>query len=287
MPKLKRTKRSKRHRRYRVGRFSLYDETFELKEKRSPILSSTVREKDLRYSAALNDEEACKRTLTELVGNPEKDYHYLEENSWKKALIPSAKNSLHQIHYEFDEWAKKQVRNGHALEEPKNWPTNLLEKRLKAEAILDVYRKEKWLVEKTLKAYKQRDQKEREEKILKFGPQATGIKPPPQNSRREWLVDGQGVSRNSKGIPFIDEPSSPYHKMPLVYYRQLSLEWKAQLREKAEQEWEEIEEGMRHKETGKVITRLAFSRLRKARRVKVSKDELPDWPDEAQKISDL
>lgn len=288
MTTLTRTKPPTKHRRYPVGEHPIYDETFELKQKRSPILNSKARERDLRNSAALHDEAACRQTLLQLVGNPDKDNHYLQENTWKKALIPSAEKSLLKIKLEFNQWARNQVKNGFALKRPKKWPDNLLEKRLKVEAFLDIHRREKEVVEQTIKEHKKQAEKERRKKILEFGPKCIGIEPPPKKSGRKWLVDGQRINRTAEGIPYIDEPSSPYHEMPLVFYRQMSKKWQADYRQQVEEQWEEIEDGgMRNKETGKVITELAFTRLRRGRTVSISKDELPEWPEEAQKISEL
>lgn len=284
MAKLKRTKKPKKgnpkgERRYPEGRFRVYDETYDLKLKRSPILNAEAREKDIRHSAALLDEDECKTTLLQLVGNPKKDYHYLEEGGWKVALIPNAITNLRKIQSRFKEWQKKQVRDGFALEKPKEWPRDLLEKRLKAEAILDIYRRERSKVEQVLERHKANREKEREANILEYGPQGKGLRHDPR-SIRPWLVDGQRVSRNTDEVPYIDEPSSPYHLMPLVHYRKMASDWIKHLRKLAkERHQKRVEEAKAKGETPPGSSSW--------RRIKVSKDELPDWPDGAKKITEL
>ena len=248
----------KRDRRYPIQRFPIYDQTFDLKMKRSPVLNKERRESDIRNAGMLLDVRECEKTLMQLVGNPNKDFHYLEADKWVPALIPIAQLNLRKIHSAFKQWQKKQVLEGFALEKPTKWPNDLLEKRLKAEAILDVYRQEKKAVEIAIKAYNAEKEEKRKKKILEFGPQGKGLNHDPR-SGHPWLVDGQKVGSNEEGIPFIDEPSSKYDGMPLVFYRKMASAWREAQRQKSSN-W---------------------------RRIKVSKDEMPEWPENAKPISEI
>lgn len=286
MPKLKRTNKPKKadpkgKRRYSAGRYSIYDRTYDLKKKRSPILNSEARSNDIRYAGALMEEGACKKTLLELDGNPDKHNHYLDESGeWQMALIPGAKNNLRKIHREFKQWQRKQVQEGFAIEKPTEWPKDLLEKRLKAEAIVDIYRREKAKVKQILKEHKRKAEKERQKKILEFGPQGKGLRHDP-NSSRPWLIDGQRISRNGYGVPYIDEPSSPYHEMPIAIYRKISAKWRDHQMKKAKESMAKREKEC--KEKGELVPGSIIS----WRNLKLPKDDFPDWPEGAKKISDI
>ncbi|WP_146198598.1 hypothetical protein [Rhodohalobacter mucosus] len=156
--------------------------------------------------------------MVELVGNPLRDYHYLYNGKWKLALIPGMKKQLLELHKRFKTWAKQQVRDGKVLEPPKEWPFELLKLRLEREAILDVRIQEANYLRELIEKEKEKKARERSSIMLEYGP--IGM------SDRDGGIDGQKINRTSKGVPFIDEPTSPYHLMTLFHYKQMSDAWK-------------------------------------------------------------
>lgn len=280
-------------RRYPVGKYRIYDEEFEAKFRRSRILNDSMRATDISNSAILIDLQSSKQTLLELEGEQEGDRsgYYQRGQNFYKASIPIAQESLESVETEFKAWQVKQITTGVTLKKPRNWPENLLAKKLTIEAILDVHLAERDRVNGFIEHYKTQRELRQKRDVLPFGPVGYGLVAPDPRSGREWIIDGQMVGFNSKGVPFIDDPDSPYNKMPVAHYRVLVKDWLDQNRKQAEEDWEKVEDSnldaMRNKKTGEMIPELHYVRLRKGKHHRVTKEQLPPWPKSATPIDKL
>lgn len=210
-------------RRYAKEAFPNYDNTYQRLKKDSSILNDRKRANDYRNAGSLYDISNCESALVEITGNPEKDGYYLRNGNWKMALIPSARKQLRKVLKKFKSWQKEQVKKGITLKSPKEWPDHLREERLKAEALLDIRRREKTKVEDKIRQLKEQQGKLEKREILPEGPVGEGINHDTRHNS-DWIIDGQKVSYKN-GIPFIDEPDSPYDRMPVVTYRKMSKHW--------------------------------------------------------------
>lgn len=118
-------------------------------------------------------------------------------------------------------------------EAPEDIPQHLQADYFAAQARFDVMKISKYYLKKKLKNIEEEEEQERKKEILKYGPrgdveiqeykQRPG-RQSPERIDRVVGIDGQNVSRRS-GIPYIDEPDSPYHLMPLYHYKQMAQQW--------------------------------------------------------------
>lgn len=276
--------------RYSGNQYPVYHQTYSKLLNNSIILNDGKRANDLNYSAALHGIGECKGTLAELVGS--KDGYYLRNKNWYKALIPVAKQNLRDVYKEFNRWQTEQVQGGYSLEKPTKWSQELLEKRLKAEALLDVRLTEKKAIELRIKQLKTLQEREQSKNILPNGTQGRiGY-----SDNRIVEADRQRVSYTN-GIPFIDEPTSPYHKMPIVYYRRMCEQWKENVgitTEQLQKRRDEMYEADRKKafKEGKEppVVKLAVSGRSLPvwmKRLRITKDDYPEWPKDAKPIDEL
>ncbi len=271
--------------RYSANEHPLYHITYNRLKQNSVFLSESIRSNSFHDSNVLHGIGECKGSLIELTGN-DKGY-YLKEENWYEALIPSALKALRKVKAEFKRWQDGQVRSGLAIIRPKEYPKDLLEKRLKAEALLDIRYAEKKAVVDRLKELQERKQKAVEKNILPFGPQGHL----PKAGQTITNVDGQNVSYSEEGIPFINEPSSPYHGMPIFHYRQMCKDWKRkmglmpdQLREKAQQIFLEKKELAKAEGTAPPLFPPVVSEFKIGQwmeRLGISKEDYPEWPEDA------
>ncbi|XWN36274.1 MAG: hypothetical protein ROO71_09960 [Balneola sp.] len=276
--------------RYPDNKYQLYHQIYKKLVNNSIILNDKKRANDLYNSTALYGIGECEGTLLELVGS--RDGYYLRSNNWYKALIPIAKQTLKEVHKEFKRWQIEQVKKGYSLERPKEWQKELLEKRLKAEALYDVRLLEKKAIENRIKELKLKQEKERSKEILPNGTQGRiGY-----SGNRIIEVDKQKVSY-SNGIPFIDESQSPYNGMPIVYYRDMCEQWKIDVGITAEQlrkKRDEIYASDRKKayKEGKEppVVKLPVSGRSLPvwmERLGITKSDYPKWPKNAKHISEF
>ena len=286
----KKTKKLDGKPRYPESKYPTYDETYSKLTKSSVVLNEDKRANDLYNSTALHGIGECEGTLAELIGS--KDGYYLRNNNWYKALIPVAKQNLKEVHKEFKRWQNEQVQGGYSLKKPTKWLEELLEKRLKAEALLDVRLTEKKAVELRIKQLKERQEKEHSKEILPNGTQGRiGY-----SGNRIVEADKQKVSY-SNGIPFIDEPQSPYNGMPIVYYRSMCEQWKKDVgitTEQLQKRRDEMYEADRKQafKEGKEPPVVKLSVSGRAlpvwmKRLGITKDDYPEWPKDAKPINEL
>lgn len=284
--------------RYSKGIFPAYDKEYRRLANRSNILSDPDR-RDLKNAFAGTGIGECKRDLIQLVGND--DGFYKEEGTAFKALIPAAKNNLQDVHKDFKRWQKQQVREGHALTPPEEWPEALRTERLKAEARLDVRRAEKHVLEERIKELKKRQGKAKQREILPNGPMGRGLGSRNSHDRRIQSTDGQRVSFKDGEIPYIDEEDSPYHLMPLATYRQMSKAWKKKHRirrmdivRRSNAFAEKLDE--KGLEKPPMWTSKKFEAMIKGEAKYKGQDEWPDfeewpdnpdWPEDAKKITEI
>lgn len=160
--------------------------------------------------------------LMRLVGGSGRDgrFYIQGNNVFHLASIPSAKEQLVRIHQRFRLWQRDQIRSGKALEPPKNWPLDLLKKRLEWEARLDVRKREAVKVQDRIEELS----KTKDKPILPRGPLLQG-RLPGNNLTGPYSIDGQKISFDSKGRPFIDCSESPYNGMYLTNYRSICKKW--------------------------------------------------------------
>lgn len=211
---------AKKKRRYLAGKFPAYDRAYDQAANDSNILNPETRNltNDYRLSNP-------KSGLMELVGEPGKDGKYQLKDEWRTASIPLYKAELKELHLRFKAWGKQQVEKGLALKPPKEWPTELLELRLKKEAILDVRRREAFRLKKLIKEKQEEKTKERRGPVLPHGPLGKGGHKPDPGAPRLWTIDGQRIKESAEGIPYLNEPESPYHKMTLFHYKRMTKKW--------------------------------------------------------------
>ena len=274
---MKRTKKSKKvDRRYPLGMHPVYDRAYD-----QAFNNSDVPKNEFRALSNLNV------SLLELEGNPAKEGYYLRGNTWHLAALPYHEEELKKLKIRFFEWAKLQVKNGNSLEAPTEWPKELFELRLKREALLDVRRREAVIIKKLIADKQAENEANRKASILPCGAIGQPNGSTAYEQEQNPGIDGQRLSFTSKGVPFIDEPASPYHLMPLFWYKKMAAEWVAEYRNKILSKWQKIEgKGYRNKQTGKMISLLTFAKMKSPRNWQVSKNDLPEWPEEAKPVEE-
>lgn len=269
--------------RYPADEHQSYHDTYSRMVRKSVYLSASSRATDLHNSNALYGIGECQGSLTEITGNGQG--YYLKQGNWYQALIPSALKELKKVHLVFKRWQNDQVQGGFALTSPKEWPRDLLEKRLKAEAVLDIRYAEKKAVEDRLNKLIEERNKKPKRTILPLGPQCRMAQA--SKSAPITEVDGQQVSYNEEGVPFVDEPTSPYHGMSLFHYRQMSKAWRRemglmpdQLLETAQQIFLQQKEQAKAEGTDPPLFPPVANEFKMAEwmeRLGVTKDKFPEW----------
>ena len=279
-------------RRYKKGLFPAYDQEYNRLASRSNILGDSDRN-DFKNAFSDSGIGECESSLLQLVGND--DNKYKEEKTWYTALIPAAKENLQEVYKDFKRWQKKQVSDGQSIQLPKEWPSEMLTERLKAEARLDVRRKEKDLLEHRIQKLKEEQGKtEADKQMLPDGPICDFDKRYTGKFRRtEKLdsVDGQNISYSTEGVPYIDDEDSPYHQMPIATYRQMSKQWMKQHRirkiDLAKRRNEYKQEMTEKGRADELPTMFSASKFESMLKRNGEWPEMPDWPEDAQTIEDI
>ncbi|MEX1011066.1 MAG: hypothetical protein WDZ29_03310 [Balneolaceae bacterium] len=283
--------------RYKPGKNLVYDQAYQQAVDSSPIFNEKVRSNSIRDSGILHN---LKSTLLELEGIESGDNqgkYRAPYNEWKTALIPLAKQEVAELHQRFKEWSTQQVKEGKALKPQKNWPPQLLELRLKREALLDVRRKEAHYIKNLIEQKKAEKEKSRKAKILELGPMGKFTKRPEKDGRLTE-IDGQKISY-AGAVPFIDEPISPYYKMTVFDYRKMAEKWKEekgltmeQLRKKRDEIFKQKkmeallndEQPPTNLSADLVVTASKLSHWIK--RLGITKNDWPSWPKNAKPIDE-
>lgn len=277
-------------RRYKKRIFPAYDKEYNRLASRSNILSDPDRD-DFKNAFSASGIGECKNSLLELVGND--DGKYKEGKTFYTALIPAAKNNLKEVYRDFKRWQDQQVKGGHSLKAPEEWPSGMLEERLKGEARLDVRRREKTLLENKIEQLKREQGKaETDEPMLPDGPvgKFKGGGPISTDGPIQ-SVDGQNVSFTKRGIPYINDERSPYHLMPVATYRQMSKDWMKQNRirriDLAERRNEYKQEMIEKGKEDELPTMFSVSKFESMLKRQGDWPENPEWPEDAQTIEEI
>lgn len=286
MTVVKRTKpKPKGNSRYPKGKYPVYDSALRTALSNSPILNEAARSRDFKNSGILSN---LNSALIELEGNPSRDNYYLVQGQWKLALIPSMKEQIAELYERQKAWAKEQVRLAKALTPPEEWPPELLELRLKKEAILDVRIKEAEHVRKLMKQKEQERQNRHKTQLLECGP--IGMM-----DKGGKGIDGQQIERTAKGVPYIYEPASPYHLMTLFHYKQMSKAWKEekgytrQAINKKKQEWHMAQVKKAEEEGATYVPGypMTTQRLGLWKWADIKKEDWPEWPEGVRPVTEL
>jgi hypothetical protein len=221
--------------------------------------------------------------LLTLVGNDQGLFK--RESQTSQAYIPAAKMELEAIEKQFKRYCKTKVLEGR--EKPEEYPKEMLTRKLKAEAKLDVTLAEKEWIEKKLSLIKDKEEIIDQEEILKYGPVASGsfhgLGTPYYNPQRAVAkLDGQRLhltpeTESSDGFVIILDNRSPYSGMRTSDYYKMAKQWKIDRVLKEQLRFKKLKEQCiaQHLE---VPTHSAF---RSASVVAIK--DLPPWPDWAKK----
>ena len=285
-------------RRYKTGQHPEYDNAYTDLRNKSPILNSAVRSQSMTEAGALQSKDACRYQKLRITGQDQNDGYYFDRyyESWKMGLLAAAELHLHQLNQRFETWAQRQVAEGKMIERPTEMPDDMDAERLRLEAQVDVHKAEIAAIDKTIKEFEEQEKKA-SPSMLQSGP-AGRIDNLEQEALdamakhgRVPMADGQRIS--FKGItPFIDEPDSPYHRMPVATYRQMANQWRNQWKKQVESQYEkdDVHGGYRHKESGEIITGMMFASRKKpggSGRQKVPREHWPEWPEGAKTVDEL
>ena len=201
-------------RRYRIGKEVIYDRFFNNFLMESKILNN--------QSSILNfesyDEKGIKKNIAQIIGF--KNGKYFSNDKPVLAILPSLENEHKQIHNEFKNFQQRQVNEGNRR--PTIEPPELLEKRLKIEANIDVTKTELTLLEKKLEEFENKVVKANNENVLKYGVKGSG------KLRNGVLceVDGQKISLTREKILVIDDKRSCYNGMLTAdYFEKIVKPW--------------------------------------------------------------
>lgn len=278
--------------RYTTGQHPEYDSTYRNQLERSRILNADARSRDITRSGIMVDEPATKRTLVGIVGSDKPGHegtvYNPQSGQWVPALMPLAQIELKEIWKEWVQWRKDQVTFGYSIELPTEWPKHLMTKRLRAEALVDVKQKEIIALNTALAKYQARQEKERIDGVLRFGPElrgwSDGALQKYQLGIADLVVDGQKVKFTNSGVPFIDEPSSPYNGMAIADYRKVAGIWRKKVVQmaddiKARKKAEKEASGSKSAIPMIMKSPRGFFRTRKP-----DPADFPSWPEGAKKI---
>jgi len=235
-----------------------YHDTFDRERIESDILNSGDKKPNI-HTLFLGDRRTLLSLELELEGKDSTEGYTDEQGNVRLGAIPSLRVRLEEVERDWNNHRQLSINAGRPA--PKDWPPELLERKLKLEARLDVREEELQVVQKWLKGMEDRKESERTGEVLKYGLRGTAQ----LNGGKIVTLDGQRVSETPEGVFYIDEPSSKYDGMSTVTYFGLVKEADRWRREKLKQMREEAaKDGSRNKPIP--------SNLR---------GPLPDWPKDA------
>lgn len=229
-------------RRYRIGTHEIYDERYNyLKQRGSSILSP--QNFDMSDTATRMRTESGLRSLLEMWEGDENGMTKNKQGRTVPSKLKEAKNALTEIDKKFEHLRWKALQEGKVP--PEDMPADLQEKKIEAEAKLDIVKEEIAELKKRLKVFEDKQQKKSDSDMLKYGPKGRinlhgGI---PKE------IDGQRANVDKHGIPIIDDERSPYDGMTVMAYTALVAEpWEAERtakdRERRREYKEKLEKGL-------------------------------------------
>ncbi|MEX0680620.1 MAG: hypothetical protein WD097_04495 [Balneolales bacterium] len=218
-----RNKLNKGDRRYSIDKNPEYHQVYNRLMTKSPILNAEARRKDPENAGVFSNRKTTELALVRLVGT-EPDGTYLLNNEEQTGYIVIAENALADIHRRFAKWQKDQVARGNSYVLPEEWPKALFDEKLRLEAGVDIRHRERKVLEREIEKLKKQDSEKRSKKVLRYFPRRLGFNP--QGVKPEICDQKVSFSRGDVPIPFIDEPSSPYNRMPVREFRKLAKDYK-------------------------------------------------------------
>lgn len=209
------------------------------------------------------DEQNLRNELVHYTGNERGVYK--KDGDEILALIPFAKSELNDLEENNKRYVQKQKNLGFEITE---YPSNVLDRKLKLEALLDVMQMEKEFIEKRLSTFVEKVEVVDDSKVLAWG--LCGMVK--QINNQVHMIDGQLV-KIIDGVNCISDPRSVFDGLSLLNYRKLCAVWR---------------EGQKRKNKEKLILAQAECRERGIPVVshigatsfkRVSKSNLPPFPE--------
>ena len=183
----------------------------------------------------------------------------------EEKIIPDFQRNIDDVNIDFESYVTNRMNIGHPR--PEVWPRMLLERRLLAEAGLDITKRELEVLKDQLQTRFIEPIKQAEEKsMLAYGPIGTAV----LRNGVIALIDGQAVERID-GVLVIVSEKSPYKGMAVSDYREFVVKpWVIARRKQAEELVTKRAEELRT--TGKSDISVTNSHK------KIHSSSLPVWP---------
>lgn len=202
-------------RRYKVGKFPAYDRLYDRRKGDSPFLNPRLADQHPDLSFDFTQKEGVLRLILEYEGQPSGEHQGQYEDlvfdaGWRDSWIKRGQGVLAAVDREFDDIKARARRSG--TPPPEEMPLALVEKKLRAEAVLDITMEEldslkkRWETRWAIPARLAQDAR-----ILAHGPAGSAWGEPPKE------IDFQPVITRD-GELIINCPASPYHQMRLPDY---------------------------------------------------------------------
>ena len=203
-------------RRYKIGKYPLYDQTFDRLVDASLILNPTGSgANDVRNFGTIslrNSREGIKRLLMEYQGDNGSGF-YIQNRREIPSKLKEAKHAIEAIKEKFAKLKQRAVNAGRYP--PKKMDAELKELLLKAEAREDIIRAEIKRLQNGLENFP--DEKTGElMPCLKYG----CIGSSKNTGGICTIIDGQSVEPDEKGVLRIKDERSPFHGMRTADYFQ-------------------------------------------------------------------
>jgi hypothetical protein len=240
--------------------FIIYHEEYDRLRMDSKVLNANANQ--IGFSQILFDRDRITIEIQKRVGDDKGIF--IMQNKQNIAVIPFIKGQIKQVEEKFLSHCRQRELMGYETTE--EFPPEMLKEKLLLEAKLSIVEEEVTELQKRLKNYSDKEIKEDETNILKYGLMQSG-----------QMHDGKLISLDGQKIITVDDvlviENGPYRGLSLVLYRKLAKEWK-QARDKADQEKLKLRHEQAKKE-GKPIS--SFLRSRHA----IDKSSLPAFPKNA------
>ena len=184
--------------------------------------------------------------------------------------IPAREAAVMEAHNAFASYQAGRKREGRAVDDV--WPTHILSRRCKAEARLDVAKREKEFLEERLEKYYSKVEAELENVCLEYGPRGNGR----LRDGRLAEIDGQRVEyvklEDGDEILVIAQKNSPYYGMSCSDYRNFVVTpWSKQ---------RSMQMSNLEKQRQKELAETGFSKIIvRSNNRKIHPSSIPAWPE--------
>jgi hypothetical protein len=212
----------------------------------------------------LFDKQNMTILLSERIGD--EDGYYVLNGKKQQASIPFTQGQVDQIEKTFAQYKKDRISQGFKAVDL--MPAHLMEEFYILHARLTLYHMEADFLEKRLTEYKDKEDVESDNLVLKYGLRAFGKL---HNGILE-TIDGQKCSELPDGTIIINDPRSKYHGIAVEDYRELCKVWQASRKAADKEKLEQLREP---KEKGEAPPKqLPASSMHKA-----NPSTFPAWPE--------